>query len=91
MLGPVDLRKIVMPDGDHLTHHLTWQVNRSIDWVICGGETGPGAREMKAEWAFDLYQQCRDAGVPFFFKKPGDAFRGLSINLPKAREFPNAL
>jgi protein gp37 len=59
-----------------------------VDWVICGGETGPGAREMKAEWAFDLYQQCRGAGVPFFFKKPGDAFTGNKINLPNVRQWP---
>lgn len=39
------------------------------DWVICGGETGPGAREMKVEWARDLRDQCKSAGVPFFFKQ----------------------
>lgn len=40
-----------------------------IDWVICGGETGPGARQMDAQWARDLRDQCQDAGVPFFMKK----------------------
>lgn len=43
--------------------------NRGIAWVICGAETGPGARPMKIEWAIDLMEQCRAAGVPFFFKK----------------------
>jgi len=57
-----------------------------LDWLICGGETGPGAREMKAEWAWSLYNQCREANVPFFFKKPGDAFEGGS--LPLVREYP---
>jgi len=57
-----------------------------LDWVICGGETGYGAREMKAEWAWNLYNQCREADVPFFFKKPGDAFQGGE--LPNIREYP---
>jgi protein gp37 len=59
-----------------------------LHWVICGGETGYGAREMKAEWAQDLYQQCKNAGVPFFFKKPGDAFKGNTEDLPMVREWP---
>lgn len=88
MLGSVDLQKVVMPDGDYLTKHFRWQVVNSLDWVICGGETGHGAREMKAEWAQDLYVQCRDAGVPFFFKKPGDAFKGNKDDLPLVREYP---
>ena len=42
-----------------------------IDWVIVGGESGPGARPMKSEWAIDIRNQCLDAGVPFFFKQWG--------------------
>ncbi len=42
-----------------------------IDWVIVGGESGPGARPMKEVWATDIQQQCLDAGVPFFFKQWG--------------------
>jgi len=42
-----------------------------IDWVIVGGESGPGARPMKAEWVRDVLEQCRDADVPFFFKQWG--------------------
>jgi protein gp37 len=42
-----------------------------IDWVIVGGESGPGARPMDAEWALDIRDQCLDAGVPFFFKQWG--------------------
>lgn len=42
-----------------------------IDWVIVGGESGPGARPMKEEWAADIQQQCRAWGVPFFFKQWG--------------------
>lgn len=47
----------------------------SINWVICGGETGPGARPMYGEWVRSLRDQCVDAGVPFFFKGWGTALR----------------
>jgi len=42
-----------------------------IDWVIVGGESGPGARAMDPAWVKDIRQQCRRAGVPFFFKQWG--------------------
>ncbi|MCA1620517.1 MAG: phage Gp37/Gp68 family protein [Acidobacteria bacterium] len=42
-----------------------------IDWVIVGGESGPGARAMRGEWVLDIRDQCRDAGIPFFFKQWG--------------------
>ena len=42
-----------------------------IDWVIVGGESGPGARAMVEAWALDLRDQCRRAGVAFFFKQWG--------------------
>ncbi len=42
-----------------------------IDWVIVGGESGPGARPMKKEWVEDLRDQCMAADVPFFFKQWG--------------------
>ena len=42
-----------------------------LDWVIVGGESGPGARPMLPEWVTRISQQCRDAQVPFFFKQWG--------------------
>jgi protein gp37 len=42
-----------------------------IDWVIVGGESGPGARPMDPGWVLDIRDQCLDAGVPFFFKQWG--------------------
>ena len=58
------------------------------DWVICGGESGPGARPMHPDWARGLKQQCLAAGVPFFMKQmtkkaaiPDDLM---------VREFPHA-
>jgi protein gp37 len=42
-----------------------------IDWVIVGGESGPGAREMRKEWVRDIRDQCVRADVAFFFKQWG--------------------
>ena len=42
-----------------------------IHWVIVGGESGPRARPMKEDWVDSVYQQCRAADVPFFFKQWG--------------------
>lgn len=43
-----------------------------LDWTICGGESGPGARPMHPDWARALRDQCQAAGVPFFFKQWGE-------------------
>jgi protein gp37 len=42
-----------------------------IDWVIVGGESGPGARPMNLDWVTAIRDQCTNAGVPFFFKQWG--------------------
>lgn len=42
-----------------------------VDWVICGGESGPGARPFNLAWAESLLEQCRGAHVPFFLKQIG--------------------
>jgi protein gp37 len=42
-----------------------------IHWVIVGGESGPGARPMRKEWVLSIKKQCREEGVPFFFKQWG--------------------
>lgn len=44
---------------------------KGIDWVIVGGESGPGARPMNPKWATELRDQCLRANVPFFFKQWG--------------------
>ncbi len=51
--------------------------SRSIrfDWVIVGGESGPGARPMRAEWVRPIRDCCLDRGIPFFFKQWGGARR----------------
>lgn len=46
-----------------------------IDWVIVGGESGPGARPMKKEWVIDIRDQCVQSDVAFFFKQWGGVFK----------------
>jgi protein gp37 len=48
---------------------------RDIDWVIVGGESGPGAHPMLEEWAVDICDQCLRGKVPFFFKQWGGVNR----------------
>ncbi len=43
----------------------------AIHWVIVGGESGHGARPLRKEWVTSIRDQCRDAGIPFFFKQWG--------------------
>ncbi len=42
-----------------------------IHWVIVGGESGPGARPIEVTWVREIRKQCREQGVPFFFKQWG--------------------
>jgi protein gp37 len=88
MLGPVDLTNIKdgFVDLDVLSSKLGgpndsmhWTGGK-IDWIICGPETGPGARPIKSKWILDLYRQCADTGVPFFDKR-----NTLGLNL---QQFP---
>jgi protein gp37 len=44
----------------------------SIDWVICGGESGPNARPMDPVWVRNIQRQCQEQNVPFFFKQWGE-------------------
>ena len=70
LLGPVDLREVwaSMPSGGKSLYD-TLQGSTRIDWVICGGESGPNTRPMHPDWARSLRDQCQAAGVPFFFKQ----------------------
>lgn len=61
LLGPLDIREHLHPGSS----------NTKIDWVIAGGESGPGSRPMAPHWANDLRDQCVEAGVPFHFKQWG--------------------
>lgn len=64
-----------------------------IDWVIVGGESGPGARPMHPDWARAIRDQCAAAGVPFFFKQMQGARKAAMPHIPVdlfVREFPHA-
>ena len=87
LLGPVDLDE----KHDWLTEGFSeWPKKAghpSLDWVIVGGESGPGARPMHPDWARSLRDQCVDAAVPFFFKQWGEFAPGPHPNDP-AMEIP---
>ena len=66
LLGAVDLAEWISPcavncDGQKYP----------IDWVIVGGESGPGARPMELKWAENIVIQCQDVGNPVFVKQLG--------------------
>lgn len=81
LLGPINLRPRP-PGQQHLCircgqgpdvahHHSDGYRTRGIDWVIVGGESGPGARPMNLDWARSIVEQCRRAGVAPFVKQLG--------------------
>lgn len=47
-------------------------IGARIDWLICGGESGPNARPMHPDWARSVRDQCAAAGIPFFHKQNGE-------------------
>jgi protein gp37 len=66
---------------------------RGIHWVIAGGESGPGAREMKADWVREIRDRCVERGVPFFFKQWGGVNKKKSGRILDGRtwdEMPGA-
>ena len=56
-----------------------------IDWVIVGGESGPGARPLEPEWITDIRDQCVRANIPFFFKQWGGVFKKKNGRLLEGR------
>ena len=85
MLEEINLTNISKPNQGAVKAHVLDRKGYycGLDWVICGAETGPGARYMDPAWACALHDQCRFADVPFFFKK---ASAGCALELP--REYP---
>jgi protein gp37 len=94
LLGPVDLRGL----WDHCPEHDfpggfclgPCSSRRHLDWVVCGGESGPKARPMHPDWARGLRDQCREAEVPFFFKQWGIGTKaaGHLLDGVEHHEFP---
>lgn len=80
-LGPVDFTSIRIPLAGESFKTIsaldeTDELNKGqqrfrLDWIVCGGESGPGARPFDVQWARDVRDQCRAANVPFFMKQMG--------------------
>lgn len=60
---------------------------RDIDWAIVGGESGPRARDMSAEWVDEIEAMCRRAGTAFFFKQWGGRNKKAAGRLLRGRTF----
>lgn len=94
LLGPVDLHAITAFDGDPPDPNLYWiGIDAGIDWVIVGGESGPGARTMEGDWARQIVRDCLEAGIPVFVKQLGAAYSdprngiaGRRLCVPKEAE-----
>lgn len=77
LLEEVDIRQYLLSDydkaaqDDQLFGPLEGWNRRKIDWVIVGGESGPGARIMKEQWALSIRDQCDEWSTPFHFKQWG--------------------
>jgi protein gp37 len=76
LLGPIKLTRhhAWCPTHDFSGGFCTGacQDRRYLDWAICGGESGPGARPMHPEWPRNIKDQCVSSGVPFHFKQWGE-------------------
>jgi protein gp37 len=75
MLGEIDLNRAIFgharDKGNPWPPNFSWVKGNGLDWAICGGESGTGARPMHPDWARGIRDQCQAAGVPFFFKQWG--------------------
>ncbi|MBI5724536.1 MAG: phage Gp37/Gp68 family protein [Planctomycetes bacterium] len=56
-----------------------------IDWVVVGGESGPGARPVNPQWVIDIRDQCNKVGVAFFFKQWGGVHKKKNGRLLEGR------
>jgi protein gp37 len=88
LLGPLDLRpgEWIPPAGGGPRTSLAapWEKPEpALDWVIVGGESGPGARRMAPGWARHLVGQCQESGVPVFVKQLGTVLGRETCSGPK--------
>jgi protein gp37 len=72
MLEPVDLHPYLPGGCDCEACTYGTGCSPKLDWVICGGETGPGARPAHPDWVRGLRDQCQESGTPYFFKGWGE-------------------
>jgi protein gp37 len=104
MLGPVDLDEVpVVASPGFFGGALRWHHRGRchevegvpypiLDWVVLGGESGPGARPMQPDWVRSVVQQCQSAGVPVYVKQILERGKKLPIDQwpedLRVREFP---
>lgn len=91
LLGPVDLERAWLERSDGIFPMGAASNLFGLDWVIVGGESGPGARPMHEGWARSLRDQCQAAGVAFFMKQMGGKRKAAMPPIPGdllVREFP---
>ena len=81
-LGPVDFSEWLLPEETHPSHGILTG-DPQLDWIIMGGESGPGARPMHPDWVRSVRDQCQAAGVPFFFKQWGEWAPGSVVDNPR--------
>ncbi|MCG8633757.1 MAG: phage Gp37/Gp68 family protein [Desulfobacterales bacterium] len=80
MLGPVDIHQYMVCESC-LDPLVCWCGDPRIKWVVCGCESGPGARPMSLDWAQSLAGQCGRANTPFMFKQMMQG--GKKVSAPK--------
>lgn len=86
LLGPIDFDAFVTPCGCSVDVE-----HRRLDWVIVGGESGPGWRPMDPDWARAIRGQCAAAGVPFFGKQRAGPRSGMPLPTDlRVQEWPDA-
>ena len=76
LLGPVDLTDIQLgiAEWGNALRQIQGVSGPKLDWVIAGGESGPGARPVHPDWVRGVRDQCQEAGVPYFHKQNGAWF-----------------
>lgn len=93
-LGPVDLEKFVCDTSGEPAEsfpHFPAKQNHGLNWIICGGESGPGHRPMDLNWVRMMRAQCWWSEIPFLFKQKIED--GKKVSLPildgvRHAEFP---
>jgi protein gp37 len=102
LLGRIDLTEIQLPDGLAAQARLSvahincltssddehfYNDHAQVDWVIVGGESGPGARRCDVGWIRSIVQQCKSAGVPCFVKQFGSGHAHLHTRAGRGPQF----
>lgn len=93
-LGPIDFSPWLQHWRGALSSYNDGAIRRAdidglpvdaLDWIVCGGESGPGARPMHPDWARKVRDDCAAAGVAYFFKQWGEWAPGENSNGPPTR------